>query len=213
MAEIEKLALEVQQVIAGKIRRRLLSEAPPVSPLAFAELSESSAAAPAVELGETFSIYNLGIKEVEEYERSGGSLRSLARATNRLHHQVRVAGKATRFAQTRVTGDDAEHWPVCELFASPLAEQIDRAIDIADDEVSDDKTAKLLVAPAFHVVALWFCKSKDAESNYDDQDTEVLVVSAPKGSEAITKQVITGADFMKWLVNSRPVTGCSFEAQ
>ena len=211
MAETEKLALDAQQIIAAKIRQRLESPSQHEALMGIAEgLDAASAEIPLVELGETLSVYNLLIEDVERFEQSGGDLRLLARPTGRMHHQVKVAGRATRFAQTKMLGQDVENWPLCELFASPLAERIHTAIDLADEQVSDDKIARLLLAPAFHVVALWFCEKDDVESQ-SAADTQVLVITAPDEPEFMTGQIISGNAFMRALVNSAPISGFSVE--
>lgn len=85
------------------------------------------------------------------------------------------------YLRARIFGPRDEDWEFCGLFDSPmLANGIDNALTIADEhDDDDDKEAKLLVAPSYHLTALWL-SSKNA-----DQD-RFIIAYAPGWSGELT---------------------------
>jgi hypothetical protein len=123
-----------------------------------------------VGLGETFDVWVL---EADAVIRPTDDLRLLANPTGRWHHQVSVNGVVEAFARSVPLGATPDSWRVVEVFKSPLASKIDKAIVRVDDlHIVGDPLARLLIVPAYQVHAFWLLNDKNVE--------QVLVIDRPE---------------------------------
>jgi hypothetical protein len=160
VAHPDALPVDTVKAIADQIGQRLASVATP-----------AQLAAPAgprgPELGETFSVWLLGLDAVTK---SHEAIEKLAIQTGRWHHQVRYGGRAQAFARSLPVGPKPDDWSVTQLFESRVAERIDAAIDWVDQNVLGDPLVRLLVMPAYHLHAFWLV---------DEKTSQLLVVDMP----------------------------------
>jgi hypothetical protein len=109
------------------------------------------ARARSIELAESFAVWMLGADAVRRSD--GKMLATLARDTQRWHHQIKHDGRARSYARSMPRGKTSH--VLCELYVSPLAAKIDNALRWAERHLADTKQALLLNVPAYHVFALW----------------------------------------------------------
>jgi hypothetical protein len=211
MAVTEQLPADVLQSVAEKIRTRLGS--PTIQPEvlnAFAAVGPAVEAdetpLPAVELAETFAVWTLGAEALQNA--AGAELAQLAQPTQRFHHQIKFAGEAKAFARTLPLGEDAQSWSVREFAMSPLADLTNQAIVLTDEQIPDDKVARLLLVPAYQVCALWFVNENGLAGTPAVDEKEVLIISAPEeNNELRSGRFLSGRDFLKALTAQTGITG------
>jgi hypothetical protein len=151
-----------------------------------------------VTITESFQIFHLSAERVRTS--SSNDLRALAEPTEDLHHQVAINGAPELFARSSPQGSAAPGRAVVEVTASPLAAEIARGIEWIDANVPQDYLVKLLVAPGYHLHALWLLP--------DDGETLVVVVHAARRLEDLAKHRLHPAtDFLGRLRQVQPVTG------
>ena len=145
MAHADEIPFETVKAIADQVGQRLASV-----------VTQARLAAPAgpqgADLGETFSVWVLGLDAVTKSDQDIGRL---AIRTGRWHHQVRYGGRARAFARSLPTGPKPDDWAVTQLFESAVAERVDEAVDWVDQNVMSDPLVRLLVMPAYHLHAFW----------------------------------------------------------
>lgn len=147
-------------------------------------------------LHETFPIWLL---EPDFIHSPPEPLHALGWATGRWHHQIWAGNRPVACAESMPLGPGG-YWSVREVYDGTFAEQVDRAISRADQEVDDSYTTHLLDVPAFQVDAFWF---SDAESCAH----RVLVIQAPEQLKLDTSTVLTARQFLDALIQARPVVG------
>jgi hypothetical protein len=98
------------------------------------------------------------------------SLSDLAVDTGYWYHQVRVAGRAREFAKSRPFGPSPQDWRVEEV-VSPVAEQVDRAIDWIDSHHLDPSSARILAVPSYLTHVFWLA---------NDHAEQIVVIDRPE---------------------------------
>lgn len=150
--------------VIRQVGERLSSIAPPQA------LFPAPGAGP--ELGETFSVWMLGLNAVTQTDVSNTDIHQLATETGRWHHQVRYGGQAQAFARSmNDSRPGAGGWSVTQLFASHIAARIDEAIDWVDQNVPGDPLVRLVIIPAFHLHAFWLTE--------ENGESQFLVIDMP----------------------------------
>jgi hypothetical protein len=100
----------------------------------------------------------------------------VAVSTGRLHHQLRVNGKATAFARTAYKAGEVQESNsdifLSELSVSRVAENIDHALHWIEQNVNEDLFVRLLIIPGYYIHALWMLDEYDSTN-------KVLIVDAP----------------------------------
>lgn len=162
MAHSDTLPIDTAKAIASQVGQRLASVATP------ARLA-APAGPPGPDLGETFSVWVLGLDAVT---RSHEDISKLAVQTGRWHHQIRYGGRPQAFARSVPTGPKPDDWAVTQLFESRVAERIDEAVDWVDQNVQGDPLVRLLIMPAYYLHAFWLV---------EPDQSQLLVVDMPDG--------------------------------
>jgi hypothetical protein len=160
-----------------------------------ADTREFALAEPLV-LGETLPVWVLGAEAVQ-----GGAkgLELAARPTALWHHQVTSGPRPVAFARSIALGPSPEDWKVQEATASPIAEAIARAIRWTEANVDHDAVARLLIAPAYYLHALWLLGS---------QQGHIVIADRPRAYEALRlEHLYTTDEFLKVLAGLRPASG------
>ena len=181
----------------------------------------ASERAPAsAELVETFAVWTLDARSLAPAARGaakksgakksgagGPTLRSLARATGRWHHQLKIGGRATAFARTSGSRLELDRVTLRGLFVSPLAQKIDDAIKWIDEHESEagggarDPVVRLLVVPSRHLHAFWLFDEREGTS-------EVFVFDPPPRPGGVRGGVLLGErEFLESVRRVRPVRG------
>ena len=128
---------------------------------------------------------------------SGGDntpFRAMIRPTGRWHHQIRLDGEARLYARSSPLGNDGAQWILRETVVSPLAAQINDAIQWleADSDVDGDAVIRVLYAPSPPVVALWLASENPA-------DDRVLILENSAGNRSNGVRLLNTADFLRSL--------------
>jgi hypothetical protein len=179
MANTKTIPDETRGEIARQIKERLVVEDDDNAPF-FSFESLGARGAPstsALDLAETFEVWRLSPAAVRRFEMGKCGLGSLAKPTGSWHHQIKLDNDYLAFARSSLSEDGGGGWSVEAIFVSPIAKAIDTAIEWTDNNIPDDKLARLLTAPAYHVMALWFV-NEDAQCEAD-LGGDVLIVTAP----------------------------------
>jgi|SRR5882672_7699348 len=215
MAKILELPDSARENLAGQISEQLRrnEKIGMFGDDAGGSLDEEKEKPPLVEVGqEYFEVYSLEVLDPTRLKEAGGDLTTFVTLAHSLHHPVTFAGGGKGFALTNVV--EGEEWgPLSGFFESSIASNIDRAVELAQNnkDISNTANARLLLAPVHQVTALWFCKDDDCTG-----ETQLLIVSAPDSdtvSSAVNQtqlrfgQVISSADFLRALAASGPTSG------
>jgi hypothetical protein len=138
----------------------------------------------APELGESFPVWVLPANAIFTENPL-----VLAAPTGRWHHQIYRGGRAAIIAYSRPLGPRVEDWEIVAAFEGDNAEQVDRAITLADKLGASANEPRLLNVPAYHIQALWL-----ASSTGDDR---IIIAVVPEYfREAFSRSdVITPARF------------------
>jgi hypothetical protein len=151
-----------------------------------AALSSDAQGSDQVEIGETFEVWNVPTLDMSR----------AAVQTGALHQQLLVNGLPVGFVRSQ--RNDAGVWEETEIIRSPLAAQINAAIEDADAKVTEDTLARLLLAPEYHVTALWF----------EGPRNQCYVIACPDTFKNLSRgQVLDGAAFLQALQREKPITG------
>lgn len=160
------------------------------------------------ELRETFDLWMLELDMLTYGAAQKLRLDALTRRLDRYHHQITISGNAVAFARSTVTTRQPARARLEELFVSPLAQKIDRAIDWIDEEATGEPLVRLLVVPAFYLHAMWLV--------YPDRESSVLVVDAaglpptafPAFLNGLRAEQLHGDDaFLRALAGTAPAIG------
>jgi hypothetical protein len=151
-----------------------------------------------VEITESLQVFHLSAERVRTS--SSNDLLALAEPTEDLHHQIAINGAPELFARSAPREAGAPGRTVVEVTASPLAAEIARGIEWIDANVPQDYLVKLLVAPGYHLHALWLLP--------DQGETFVLVVHAARRLEDLVRyRLYSATDFLAQVRQVQPVTG------
>jgi len=132
----------------------------------------------ALSIAESFKVWMLGVDALQQ---PPGRLATLARETGTWHHQINHGAQAREFARSVAaavppgavaTGD----MQLVELTPSPMAGRIGETIEWIDKNASGDPLARLLIVPAYYLVAFWL-----EQPNRD----EIVVVDRPAQFESV----------------------------
>jgi hypothetical protein len=203
MAETNSPAKEDLRIIAQEILKRLVVK-DSHNDLTFSFKSLNDLGSPSnstLKMGATFELWRLNPSAIDKFEEESGDLTSLATRTGRWHHQIRLDDGAAAFARSEYKKEDeVEGWSVGEIFVSPRAEEIDKAILQANQEFPEDTLlVRLLTAPAYQVEALWFVDKAEAERGVETGG-ELLIVTAPSDNDYLAPlKRISAANFLETL--------------
>ncbi|MBV9209858.1 MAG: hypothetical protein JOZ52_04480 [Acidobacteria bacterium] len=164
-------------------------------------------------LQETFAIYRLGAKSIKDAAEAGKDIAEFARNTGRWHHQVKVDEEPVAFARTCAAKQDGAY-DVCQFFVSDLSKAIDDAITWIDkyeaahpEYAETDPLVRLLVVPAYNVLAFWLLKQKTGQS-------DLLVIDAlAELVELKEERLLSSAEFLKAFGGHDPITGVAFDGE
>jgi hypothetical protein len=140
----------IRAAVAASLARQIGEMLPP-------SLAKSLAADRRVELAESVPLCFVPV--IDEWKKHL-RLDEIAQPTGLWHHQIRVDGSAVYFARSRPSESESADWLVEEVVDSPIAKAIEETIEWADDQVEDDSSPQLLVAPAYYLHALWLAPNR-----------------------------------------------------
>jgi hypothetical protein len=145
-----------------------------------------------IELAETFDVFELSLPVAESIS---GRLRTELTANGQWHHQIRHGADAKEFALSGAPQRDSENRLLQVSFASPIAQNIDSAIDWMDNNHGQvpDGSVHLLFAPTLLIHAFWI---ETAESDF------VVVADSPAAITTLERERFYDADkFLKLLAS------------
>lgn len=145
------------------------------------------AAAHKIELGESFTVWMLGADAVRRSD--GKTLARLARDTERWHHQIKHDGRVLSYARSMARGKTSH--TLCELYVSPLAKKIERALRWIEGHVADTARVRLLNVPASHVFVLWLTDERGED--------RVVIVDAPPSAGCKPLKLLSVPEFLQAL--------------
>ncbi len=198
--------------VGQQLRERLIvgedSDAPSFS---FESLNAvASPLSSTVELGATFELWRLSPSAIEETRPGAVPLSKLAKRIG-WHHQVRLDDKSLGFARSSAKLEDEKSFSVDAIFVADvadggeeinLAEEINKAILWANDNIGDEKVANLLTAPAYQVEAMWFVDERNPSNG------DVYIISLPSDFQGLREaELFSAKQFLEALRNERPVQG------
>jgi hypothetical protein len=205
MAKTNTLPNDTRVEIARQIGERMMAGDDDDAPiLSFESISsQDTPSNPAIGLTESFEVWRLSPGAVRRFERGKCGLGVLAKRTESLQHQIRLANGDLAFATSSSSSNSDGSWLVEEIFVSPIAKAIDKAIEWTDENIPDDKMTRLLTAPAYHVTALWFVNEDDQCEA--DLGGDVLIVTAPSDSPQLEPLKLLDSDTFLEILRQRPV--------
>lgn len=170
-----------------------------------------AAAPPSFVLEETFALYRLGAKSIADAIGTDKDINELAVNTSRWHHQIKVDRQPVAFARTCVSGE-AKGYDICQFFVSDVSGAIDSAIAWIDEYEADhpeyaetEPLVRLLVVPAYNVLAFWLLQQKTGQS-------DLLVIDALPELEGLKgNQLLNSAEFLKAFEGHSPIAGVTFD--
>lgn len=203
MATTKQLPPEVLRTVANQIGERLgvFKEHPISSPFFTTGAGENR---PQVDLGESFEVWTLPAGALDEFEK-GLDLPQIARPTGYWHHQIRSDQQARSFARSKPLGSDPESWSLRELFVSPLAEEVGRAIDWIEERVPEDVKVTYLSVPQHQVEAFWLI-SDPASTQSVEWNNRILIISA-QSPRLSPLDLLSSRGFLTVLFEGRRGTG------
>ena len=147
-----------------------------------------------LQLRESFAVWQLKGEDVASTDPL-----SLAVPSGDLHHQFYLGGHPDAFTVTTTNpeGTDVE---VKSAFRSPIVGVLDRAIALADEWITEEGEARLLVIPSYGVRALWI---RTASST----DYLIPVSNLPPLSGGTEPQINSSAEYFDWLRQRGPAGG------
>lgn len=206
MAESTRLPDDTLEDLARQATQRLVVTQDVPAPHFSLEALSDSPLSPSSEVrtGETFEVWRVTPAMVKRYAGTGEDLVRFAEWTGRFHHQLKLVGGGRAYARSKSSGGDPSRLALREIVTSPLAGKIDRGVRWADrhlDQVPDDMLARLLVAPLYQVVALWFVYRTALEDR--SGESKVLVVSASGVSGLPLLRLLISREFIERLSRER----------
>lgn len=190
MANTNQLPLDVLEVVAQQIGARLGNFSHNETLFPTDALSEEQ---PAVDLGETFEVWSLPPDALEEIAK-GVDLSAVARQTGIWHHQIRTNNVAQSFARSKPLGATADSWSLRELFVSPLAEHMGKAIDWVEANVPANTEVRYLNLPQHQVDAFWLLAQSDGP-DFKEWNNKIVIIRAGVSSALNPLDVLSSPDF------------------
>lgn len=158
-------------------------------------------------IGESFELWTFARGMTKEYDAGNRDLSTLVRRSGVWHHQLKVNESAEGFARSKPLGPTPESWSVREIFWSPLAKSIDKAIDWIDEHVPDGVEARLLSAPFQQTEAFWFVTSPSSPLAEEWNDALFIVASSKHLEELKPGAVVNSSTFLKAMAGPKPIEG------
>lgn len=161
-----------------------------------------------VELRESFALWALGLDAIRYGAAQNLPIARLARPLGRHHHQITAGGQAFAFARSTVAAGKPDRARLAELFVSPLAPQIDKAIDWIDQRAPGDPLVRMLAVPAFYLHAMWLI--------YPDAKSRVLIADVAGAAWGSFSNILNGLGaeqfyedraFLRALAKAAPASG------
>jgi hypothetical protein len=195
---------------ANASKEKTLADAP-LKPLPSADHLSDNAPSSPFKLQDTFAVYRLGAKSIKNPDNANIDIAALAKNTWRWHHQIKVDEQPVAFART-CASEQAGAYDVCQFFVSDLSGAVDDAITWIDkyeakhpEYAETEPLVRLLVVPAYNVLAFWLLKQKTGQS-------DLLVIDAlPELVELKRDQLLSSAEFLKAFTEHDPITGVVFD--
>jgi hypothetical protein len=186
MSRAPKFPKSTLRYLAGQVAEKLAAES-------VAALAKGVK----IELAETLPIWFLGYTATSTPH---ARLAELAHRTGYWHHQIRHNGHAKEYALSRTFGPGVRDWEIRAIMSSPLAGEIEKAIEWIDtQEIEGDPLACLLSIPAYQMTAFWLRGKKD---------DKIVVVDQPKSFKQLKKKHLYGErDFLTLLAQERHAQG------
>jgi hypothetical protein len=220
MADLKQLPEEALRAVAVQVGDRIAEEfesaagAVPPAPVAgvaqpadFSPLAGVDRAAARFRLAETFEVWTLRDGVGGELAGTQEDLAALARDTGTCRHQVRLvrgdAERAVAFAQSHAGAANPDERVVSDFYFSPLAAQVDAAVELADQLIPEAAAVRLLSLPEFKVEALWFVTPSNTTRG-------VVVASAPDDFPGQRMSLMDSADFVRALARTTRGMGLLF---
>lgn len=160
-------------------------------------------------LAEGFEVWTFTPGMTDEYEDGNRHLSDLVRPSGIWHHQIRINGSPECFARSKPLGSTAQSWSVREVFRSPLAKDVDEAIDWIDSHVPDEVEARLLSVPFQQTEAFWFV-TKPNSTLADEWNDKLLILMAPRRfSQLKPGTLVNSSTFLEAMAGPKPGEGLS----
>jgi hypothetical protein len=145
----------------------------------------------------SFEVWGLSTRRISKS--SSDNLDPLATPTGRWHHQIALDGQPELYARS-LPALEAEGWTVGEVALSPTARLLDAAIDWIDANVAEDYLARLLEAPAYHLLAIWLVGA-------GGQGRVLVVEAASRLADLVGPQLRPESELLRRLRAVKPVVG------
>lgn len=142
-------------------------------------------------LGESFELHTLPFDALSDLSEPD-SLLLYMRRTGAWLHLIRSADGPIAVAQSSAHGPTLSEWSVQNLFSSPLALKLAKAIEHLDSVRSEDAIeATLFLTPSLHIYAFLLLKQ---------QTSEVYVIAVPEGVKSLREgEFYTNGRFVRLL--------------
>lgn len=150
-----------------------------------------------VAITSSFEVWGLSAKQISHS--FSDNLDSLAAPTGRWHHQIALDGQPKLYARS-LRAPEAEGWTVAEVALSRTAQRLDAAIDWIDANVAEDDLARLLEAPAYHLLAIWLVGA-------GGQGRVLVVEAALRLANLVAPQPRPEWEVLRELREAKPVVG------
>jgi len=238
MADLRQLPPDILHSVAVQIGDRIAeefsssAEAVPPAPingveqsLDFWPLAGLERQTAQFKLAETFEVWRLRDDAGDELASTDEDLVTLMRWTRAYRHLVRLIRgdkwTAVAFAQSYKNEQNGDDLTVSDLFSplatvrdfflSPLAAQMDEAIELADKLVPEAAVTRLISMPEFKVEALWFITLSATPAPGGDAVSQppsvirtrgVIVISAPPSFSGQTMSLMDSSTFIRALAGT-----------
>jgi hypothetical protein len=153
---------------------------------------------PALSLHESFQLWIPVGPPLQRAAAMGQDLTGAVEFSGRWHHQLKSGPEAFGFARSGMEPNG--NWRLHEMFESPIAAEIDRAIDIADSVDPDrDPLVRLLFAPSHQLYGLWLMDGS--------QDSRIIIAHCPDSMNLPRFETLGSTNFLRLLSAVPGVTG------
>jgi hypothetical protein len=167
-------------------------------------LSEQKLLPPAasITMGRSFSLWMLGANAIASLakRRTMPDLLKLAINVDSWHHQIRSDKQDLAYGRSSPV-DHPIRWSLGEVFVADMAKRIQLAMAWVEEHVKKDFLIRLLVVPAYQVVAFWLINESAGTSH-------VLIIDAPpKFPELQRNRLLSSREFLEALHKEQHVVG------
>jgi hypothetical protein len=210
MAFAQRLPDDVLAVIADQVKSSLedsgdVGGMPVGGPVPPSEPTSPPDAPPLrYTIGDSFELWTFARGMTKEFEAGNRDLSALLRHSGVWHHQLNINEIPAGFARSKPLGPTPDSWSVKEIFWSPLAKNIDKAIDWIDEHVPDGVEARLLSAPFQQTEAFWFVTAPNSENADEWNDKLLIVVSSKHLKELKPGTLVDSATFLRFMASPKP---------